>query len=60
MGPKISAKKSFEKKNLIIEIKKEIIDKHEKGTRVVDLPNNNDPPLLLHHLSHAQIIPSLK
>ena len=61
MGPKTNAKKSSEKKKLItIEIKKEIIDKHEKGTHIVDLLNNNNPPPLLHRLSRAQIIPSLK
>ena len=31
------------KKLITVEIKKEIIGKHEKGTRVVDLPNNNNP-----------------
>ena len=62
MGPKISAKKSSKKKKklITIEIKKEIIEKHEKGTRVVDLPNNNNNPPLLHHLPHTQIIPSLR
>ena len=45
MSPKTSAKKSSKKKKLItVEIRKEIIGKHEKGTRVVDLPNNNNPP----------------
>ena len=65
MGPKTSANKYSEKKKrlITIEIKKEIIDKHEKGTRVVDLPNNNNPPPpppLLHHLPCAKIIPSLR
>ena len=61
MGPKISAKKSSEKKKklITIEIKKEIIDKHEKGTYIVDLPNNNNPPPPLHRLPRVQIIPSL-
>ena len=46
MGPKTSTKKSSEKekKLITVEIKKEIIDKHEKGTHVVNLPNNNNPP----------------
>ena len=46
MGPKTSAKKSSEKKKTIITIviKKEIIDKHAKGTRIVNLPNNNNIP----------------
>ena len=37
MCPKNFAKKISEKKLTTIEIKKEITDKHEKGTRVVDL-----------------------
>ena len=34
MGPKISAKKSYEKRKklITIEIRKKILDKHEKGT----------------------------
>ena len=64
MDPKTSAKKSSEKKNklITIEIKKKIIDKHEKGTRVVDLPNNSNPPPppSLHRLPCTQIIPSLR
>ena len=53
MDPKTSVKRSFEKKKKLIttEIKKEIIDKHEKGT---------PPPPLLHRLPRAQIIPSLR
>ena len=53
MDPKTSAKKSSEKKKklITIEIKKEILDKHEKGT----------PPLSpLHRLPRAQIIPFLR
>ena len=63
MGSKISTKKSAEKKKklITIEIKKEIIDKHEKGTRVVDLSNKNNPsPPPLHRLPRAQIIPSIR
>ena len=60
MGSKTSAKKSSEKKKKLItvEIKKEIIGKDEKGTCVVDLPNNINLLPLLHHLPRAQIIPS--
>ena len=52
MGPKTSAKKSSEKKKkrITIEIKKEIIDKHEKGT----------PPPPFHRLYRTQIMPSLR
>ena len=42
MCPKNFAKKSSQKKLITIEIKKEIIDKHEKGTRVVDLAHQYD------------------
>ena len=63
IGSKTRAKKSSEKKKKLITIEiKEIIDKHEKGTRVVDLPNNNDnsPPPQLHRLLCTQIIPFLR